>query len=136
MKFYIASKLSNADMVDRLAGYLKDGMWEQTYDWTAHGSVQEETQAVKERVARAETKGVLDADVFILLLPGGRGTHVELGLAIIACEHIFVWADEPENFKCSEGYECSFYYHPKVRKILCAFDELAEKLLELEDERE
>jgi len=39
MKFYIASRLENADIVKRVAAVLKAAGHTHTYDWTEHGSV-------------------------------------------------------------------------------------------------
>ena len=37
MKFYIASRLENAEDVKKLAAVLKAYNWEQTYDWRSDG---------------------------------------------------------------------------------------------------
>lgn len=113
MRFYIASGLKNAAAVQGLARALKDLGHEQTYDWTVHGSVHDSPEKWP-IVSQAETQGVLTADVVIGMLPGGRGTHFELGLAL-GCGHatIFLYACEEEHLY-PEGRTCVFYWHPRI----------------------
>lgn len=134
-KFYIASKLENAPQVKWLAERLKAQGWEHTYDWTVHGSVQGDP-TLCQQVSEKETVGVLEADVVIVLLAGGRGTHVELGIAIgstvlghalvekgiaTSCERrITVFSSDPEKDFGGSGTTCAFYHHPLVER----FDDL------------
>ena len=69
MKFYIASRLENAEMVKRVAEVLKAAGYIHTYDWTEHGSVQNEGQERIIQVAENEKVGVLNADMVIVILP-------------------------------------------------------------------
>lgn len=117
MKYYIASKLENADQVRRLKAHL-DGMgWTHTYDWTVHGSVQRQGHDVIEDVAQKEVRGVRDADVVIVLLPGGRGTHVELGIGLITAIHVIVYSENAERDFGDGGDTCAFYHHPNVCRV-------------------
>lgn len=116
MKFYIASKLENADMVKKLAAILKLYKWEQTYDWTTHGSVQSEGQERLIEVAENEIQGVREADVVIVLLPGGRGTHAELGAANILRKPVFIWA-ETDEFFLLDARTCAFYWNQNVTRV-------------------
>lgn len=116
MKFYIASKLENAEMVKKLAAVLKAYKWEQTYDWTVHGSVQNESQERLTEVAENEIEGVRQADVVIVLLPGGRGTHAELGAANILRKPVFLWA-ETDDFFSPDPQTCAFYWNRNVTRI-------------------
>lgn len=133
-KFYIASGLENAAQVSWLADRLKAVGWEHTYDWTAHGRVPHDQRP---ETAELETKGVLEAEVVIVLLPGGRGTHTELGIAIgstmlamAVCaagvaemddRQIFIFSPTPEvDFGPESERTCVFYHHPLVER----FDDL------------
>ncbi len=133
-KFYIASKLENAPQVRWLADKLIALGWEHTYDWTVHGSVQGDADRCRE-VSEKETCGVLEAEVIIFLLPGGRGTHTELGIAIgstvlaaALCEEaniglemderrIVVYSGNPSLDFGSDGTTCAFYHHPLVERF-------------------
>jgi len=115
--FYIATKLERALAHNAVRDELVSAGWSITYDWTAHGSVQREGEARIRAVAEAETKGVADADVVIVLLPGGRGTHAELGIAIATGAQVFVCADSDDLFQHDER-TCAFYWHPNVKRII------------------
>lgn len=72
----------------------------------------------------AETDAAKSAKLLVVLLPGGRGTHIELGLALGgAAEHVVLVGDA--DF-------CLFYKHPKVTQIT-GLDWMV-KLAELADE--
>lgn len=117
MKFYIASRLENAEDVKKLAAVLKAYNWEQTYDWTEHGSVQHEGEQKLAFVAENEMQGVREADVIIVLLPGGRGTHAELGAANVLKKPVFIWAATEDYFKHDER-TCAFYWNFNVTRVV------------------
>jgi hypothetical protein len=115
MMFYIATSLERAKEHTELRLKLEALGHECTYNWVPHGSVQHLGSERITEVAQAEIDGVMDADVVIVLLPGGRGTHAELGAAIGACtsEYIYVVGE----MKDGDGRECAFYYHPDVVRV-------------------
>lgn len=82
MKAYIASSLDNADEARAITEALELDGWTITYRWFDHGSAQDRGEAGIREVAQAELDGVVGADLVIVALPGARGTHVELGIAI------------------------------------------------------
>lgn len=116
MKFYIASKLENSEMVMSLSRLLKAYQWQHTYDWTKHGSVQNEGEERITQVAENELRGVKEADIVIVLLPGGRGTHAELGAANILNKKVFIWAEAEELFLHDER-TCAFYWNHNVTRV-------------------
>lgn len=116
MKFYIASKLENHAAVSALRAELVKLGHCVTYDWTVHGPVYRSGLARVAAVAVDEVRGVLDADFVVVLWPGGRGTHVELGMAIAAGKPtVFVSDHEPHHEATTET--CAFYHHPLVRRF-------------------
>lgn len=132
MKFYIASKLENAENVKKLADVLKAHGWVHTYDWTKHGSVQKEGEERIKQVAENEINGVANADVVIVLLPGGRGTHAELGAANITNTATFIHAADDSLF-LQAGNTCAFYFNKNVTRVVGDFLLLLEKLFEYEE---
>ena len=108
MRIYIATSLDNAAEHNKLRDLL-DPRHELTYDWTTHGSVQHEGEDVIRSVAYKEARGVSDADLCVVLLPGGRGTHVELGIAIGAEVPVYIY-----NYRAYPQW-CAFYLHHLVR---------------------
>ena len=113
MRYYIATALERAGDRNALAKALNARGWSCTYDWTAHGSVQGQGAARMAEVAAAELLGVITADVVIVLLPGGRGTHCELGAALAARVPVVLVGHATDLFDAS-GRKCSFYSHPGV----------------------
>jgi|GEM_PF-744125 len=122
IKFYIASRLENAEQVRCLAKILKMWGWEHTYDWTTHGSVQDKGETVIREVAHKEIQGVKNADIVIVLLPGGRGTHTELGAAIALDKPVFIYAPTDEFFM-QDNRTCAFYWNDNITRVTgCMFN--------------
>lgn len=116
MKYYIATRLESAARAKRLEHALMAGGHLLTYDWTVHGSVQDEGPVRIREAALAEARGVMTADVVVVLLPGGRGTHVELGMAIAAGKPVILYAEDDLHFEDAAGRTCAFYHHPLVQR--------------------
>jgi hypothetical protein len=114
MKFYIASSLENAQTVKSIADILKAHGHQHTYDWTVHGSV-DGIQRLSD-VAYMELQGVINADVVVVILPGGRGTHTELRAALASHKQILICAEDDSFFK-PDTNTCSFYWHGEARRI-------------------
>jgi len=108
MKYYIASGLENADKVNRLIRLLNAWGWQITYDWTEHGSVQDQSTTIIKETAQKELAGVKEADVVIIMLPGGRGTHTEMGAALALGKQIIVYAPTQNELEQANRI-CSFY---------------------------
>lgn len=116
MKYYIATRLENHaahnDVRDRLTT-LGHAL---TYDWTTHGPVWRSGVEVIRQTEAKERQGIIDADFIVVLLPGGRGTHVELGFALALEKPIILWAADDAMFGATPE-TCAFYHHPCVRTI-------------------
>jgi len=129
MKFYIASKLENHEQVRNLADLLTFSGWEHTYDWTVHGSVKETDVETLKSVGQIEYGGVKNADVVIVLTPQGRGTHVELGIALALNKVIYICHENDKYFQCDDNTS-AFYWLPNVNHFVGSIEVLAEKLLD------
>ena len=81
MKFYIGSGFKNVDRVRDLSNELKKLGWIHTYNW-AEVEVGSETREELVTYSRLELAAIEDSDIVIIILPAGRGTHVELGYAM------------------------------------------------------
>ena len=119
MKFYIGSGLKNCDLVHYYAKILEENGWQHTYDWTKNIN-DDVTREDLERYAKSEQRGIIDSDVVIILLPAGRGTHIELGMALALHKTIFLCAVREEF-----GIEntVSFYELPDIVKLVGNADE-------------
>jgi nucleoside 2-deoxyribosyltransferase len=112
MKYYIASKLENHAEHNRLRDILNKMGHELTYDWTVTGPVHSQGLQRVEEVAQLEHEGVFNADRLIMLWPGGRGTHVELGMGIALGKDCIIISDV-ENHHIASPDTCAFYHHPQ-----------------------
>ena len=111
-RFYIATRLENHEAHRRHAAVLRERGHEITYDWTEHGAVWRHGIKRVRDVAQLECAGVREADGVLVLMPGGRGTHVELGLAC-ALELPVVLVAPGREIDCSSD-TCAFYHLPNV----------------------
>ena len=108
MKIYIATALERAGDHNLLRDALRREGHELTYDWTTHGSVKGQGVDRVRSVARAEAEGARTADAVVALLPGGRGTHVEIGIAIGA--NVPVILVGPRELFGDGAETCAFYH--------------------------
>lgn len=115
MKFYIATTLSNAARAQQVRDRLTAAGHRCVYDWTTHGAVGHLGREALENVAVQEMLGVLTADVLIVLLPGGKGTHAELGMAIAMGKPIIIWDETGEALNVDDK-TCSFYWLPFIKQ--------------------
>ena len=118
MKIYIASRLENYLQVQALRDALVAAGHVITYDWTLHGSVQGQGEARLREVAANELNGVRDADLVVVLLPGGRGTHAELGMANVLGKPVILFSDSDDPFDVCLGATCAFYWNQNVHQLV------------------
>ena len=64
----------------------------------------------------AEMAAVREADVLVVLLPGGYGTHVEIGAALALGKPVILHA--PDRKTLDAPYPCVFHYHPRVKLLV------------------
>ena len=115
MKYYIATKLENHAEHNRLRDLLNAEGHQCTYDWTHHGPVYGSGLERVREVAQHKTQGVLDAEYVFVLWPGGRGTHVELGVALAVGKNVILVSDV-DGHHIASPETCAFYHHPLVRR--------------------
>lgn len=113
MKLYVASGLGNADNVKTAIALLKQAGHEITYDWTTHGPVFSKGRQACTDVARKELSGVEMANAVIVLLPGGRGTHVEMGVALALNKPCVIVSPDLAANEVGPDF-CAFYALPNV----------------------
>lgn len=126
MKFYIGSSFKNYKLVNILAEKLKEYGWEHTYNWA--NSIQE-AESKEDLIAYSmhEQKGIFDSDVVIILLPGGRGTHIELGMALAWGKKIYLYSANGEEFKIENTV--NFYQIPEIIKMTGSIDDAIQKMI-------
>ena len=129
MRFYIATGLRNFERANELAGVLIARGHEQTHDWTVYGDVRRDGPAAMSELAFNELRAIRDAELMVVLLPGGTGTHTELGMAIAtrSNKRIILWSESDAAFSYDE-HTCTFYFHPCIERVVCPFEELKKRL--------
>lgn len=111
-RFYLATQKDRSAEADALSAALKLHGWERTLAWAGQDGGPERHGAI----ALAELAGVSEADVLIALLPGGYGTHVEIGAALALGKPVILYA--PDQRTLETPYLCVFHYHPGVRRLV------------------
>lgn len=111
--FYLATAKDRGEELETLVDALKSHGWERTYAWNGED---EGGPAQFSDVAIKELKGVADADVLVVLLPGGRGTHVEIGAALALGKPVVLHS--PNRDILEKPYPCAFHYHPGVKLLI------------------
>ena len=125
-KFYIASSFANKEVVKAAANLLTKKGFVQTYDWTANlrASTIDELQVFGE----LERAAVLDADFLVVILPGGKGSHVEMGIAAGQGKTVYLLSETTGFFEFD--VTSTFYYlaevHIHIGQILDSIKEIIE----------
>jgi nucleoside 2-deoxyribosyltransferase len=111
--FYLSTRKDRLDQAAPLLDALKANGWKQTFAWSDQDAHNPREYA---DIAQAELSGVREADVLIVLLPGGFGTHVEIGAALALGKRIILHA--PDRKTLETPYACVFHYHPLVTLLV------------------
>lgn len=124
MKFYIASSFQNIDSVKYVSEVLKNKGYIHTYDWTKNerASTIDKLQAI----GQEEKNGVLNADILVVLLPAGKGSHIEFGIALGQGKKVFLYSPN-EDVRDLETTS-TFYHLPEVEIVIGTIDELIDTM--------
>lgn len=113
MNVYVAGDFGNATQVQQVYSVLRERGHVVTYPWAdtpSDGRDKDEDWC--RRVAEEEIEGVAESELLIVVGPGGRGTHCELGAALAMYMPVLL---------CSVGrgpeYHL-FYQHPLVQTFV------------------
>lgn len=128
-KFYVASGFRNMNAVVYVTNQLKAKGYLHTYDWTQNtGSGEDQKFTLDDlmKIGQHEKNAVMDSDFVVILLPGGNGTHIELGIALGYAKKIFLYS---KDGAINDPEETSTFYHlPQVEKCYGTLDELVNKI--------
>ncbi|MDM5189963.1 nucleoside 2-deoxyribosyltransferase [Bacillus sp. DX4.1] len=123
MNFYIASGFQNKYLVQFVASKLKEAGWQHTYDWTKN---EKATHAVQlQEIGQAERQAIKDADVFLLLLDGGKGSHTEFGMALAWEKKIYMYHE-------NNPLQTTFYHLPEVNMFQGEIEQFISYVVEKE----
>lgn len=125
-KFYVASSFKNLESVRYVARQLVKKGFIYTYDWTKNerASTFEDLKVI----GTEEKNAVLESDLLIVLIPAGKGSHIELGIALGQGKKIYLYSpdDQINHFETTS----TFYHLPEVEKCIGTIDELIETVVE------
>ena len=111
--YYLATRKDRASEADEISKALKHHGWERTFTWSDQAEAGPKVYA---KLAQAELRAVSEADVLIVMLPGGYGTHVEIGAALALGKPVVLHA--PDQQTLESPYRCVFHYHPNVKLLI------------------
>ncbi|MBS4206316.1 group-specific protein [Lederbergia citrea] len=121
-KFYVASSFKNIDTVRYVSNELINKGYIQTYDWT----INERASRIEDlkEIGKRERNAVMEADFIIVLLPAGKGSHIEFGIALAQGKRIYLYSknDEVNKFETTS----TFYHLSEVEKCNGTIEELIE----------
>ncbi len=116
MKYYIATGFANKEQHNHLMRMLEKRGHAITFDWTREEPAVPRGPSVSKRISEMEISGVVNADVVFLLLPGGKGTHVELGAALATNTPVILV--ELQDYSDVVHKPSIFYFHGMVFRSL------------------
>ncbi|WP_047984391.1 nucleoside 2-deoxyribosyltransferase [Ornithinibacillus californiensis] len=123
MKFYIASGFENKELVQHVRDRLVEAGHSHTYDWTKNSRAV--TEEDLREIGHAELDAVKESDVVVVLLPGGKGTHTELGIALGTNKEIHLFSREPINLPTAT----TFYYVDGISHYVGEIDMFIDDLI-------
>lgn len=129
MKFYIGSGMKNCELVNYYAKMLKENGWEQTYDWVKNLS-KDISRKDMIKYAELESQGIIDADIVIILLPAGRGAHIELGMAMALGKKVFLCSATEKEFSIENTV--AFYELSKITQLVGNANDNIKNILKLQ----
>lgn len=127
MKYYIATSLTRILQHNIVSDFLREIGHTLSYDWTVHGNVKSTSKERLREVCINELDGIKASEYVLVLLPGGPGTHVELGYALGSGKKVILHSEDPLLFELG-SQTCAFYHHPEVTHLCCSIEEVGERV--------
>ncbi len=127
MKVYIGAKFSNSDKVIHLSKCLEEYGVFNSYNWAACLKEEETKEDLIESSIK-EMEAIKDSDCVIFLLPLGRGSHVELGMALACNKNVILCS---ENEEMLENDPINFYELPEITKVIGDYNNIHENIVSL-----
>ncbi|MGM7684869.1 nucleoside 2-deoxyribosyltransferase [Cytobacillus sp. Hm23] len=120
MKFYIASSFKNIERVKYVSEKLIAKGYTQTYDWTKNNRASTIDQL--RHIGQKEKDAVCEADFLVVLFPAGKGSHVELGIALGRGKKVYLYS---ENEDINDFETTTTFYHLNgIEKCIGTIDDL------------
>lgn len=124
MKFYIGSGFYNVNHVRQLRDHLIEQGHTHTYDWT----VNERAASIVDlrEIGSKEFEAIRTSDFVVILLPAGKSSHVELGIALGADVPLFIHdaANRFDDFETTS----TFYHLSHVIKLTGSLEDIPSRI--------
>lgn len=124
-KFYVASSFINKEAVRFVSQCLIDNNFIHTYDWTKHDRAS--TFDDLKSIGNMERTAVLESDFIIIILPAGKGSHIELGIALGQGKQIYLYS--PDGAVDNLDTTSTFYHLENIEKCSGTITDLIKKVL-------
>ncbi|WP_456271443.1 group-specific protein [Bacillus sp. AK031] len=124
MKFYVASSFKNIQQVRYISEQLKHRGYIHSYDWTQNERAVNIEEL--EQIGKEEKQAVSDSDFVVVLLPAGKGSHIELGIALGLRKKVFLHFPNKEAMSLNQT--STFYYLQEVEKCYGSLDDLVDRI--------
>lgn len=126
MNFYIGSVFKNIELVNYFSKKLQEKNWNHTYNWALNINDDESKEDMIE-YSKLEIDGIKKSDITIIILPAGRGTHIELGIALALNKKIYLCSENEDDFSLLNTV--NFYELPYIKKLSGNKDEIIQEIL-------
>lgn len=116
--FYIGSSFRNIEQVHLVAQALIGEGFIHSYDWTRLESVQ-----------TVDELAIICSDSVIFILPLGKSSHVELGIALASQKPVYLYSQTDELFTLD--HTSSFYHLEGIDRFVGPLDAFLDHLLKM-----
>ncbi|MBM0065538.1 group-specific protein [Alkalicoccobacillus gibsonii] len=116
--FYIGSSFRNIEQVHLVAQALIGEGFIHSYDWTRLESIQSVDELAT--IGEHEKEAIICSDSVIFILPLGKSSHVELGIALASQKPVYLYSQTDELFTLD--HTSSFYHLEGIDRFVGTFD--------------
>ena len=122
---YVATRFDNYQAARDMLAALSD-QYTPAYDWTQHAvdgadPISHTNRARLAEVARDTLQAIERCDLFVALLPGGRGTNAEIGAALAFGRRVvLVGPTTDDSGRLCPLYELAAWKYPTSTAMLAA----------------
>ena len=96
-----------------------------TYNWTEE-VLDEETVEDMERFSDLEIEAIQNSYVVIMILPAGRGTHIEIGIALALNKTVYLWSEDEMVFDVKDTV--NFYFAKGVTRVVGGLEDFVKEI--------
>lgn len=125
MKFYIASIYKNSRNVRELSAKLQAKGFIHTYDWAKKERAS--SYEMLKQIGEVEKEAIANTDFLVILLPAGKGSHIEFGMALARGKRIYLYSPDEESFSFDKT--STFYHVDGVDRFVGDMEDFASYLM-------